>query len=145
MREDSADSCPSTWTGRQGTAVLPSPTSLCLQSNPNPDHVKPRGESSEHFSHGILSFPTHVSGTKKPTKQSHIKPNPDLHVKSWCVIKIHRLLKENVYWTNLTSVLENFKSPRNRAEKSLSCVPEKNPNHRKPVSHRLQILIKLLY
>lgn len=126
-------SCPSPWRGRQGTAVLPSHTRLCSQCPLR--HVKPQTQSRGHFSHRLLSFPARFGYKKNPTKQTHIKPNSDLHVKSWCVVKIHRLLKENVYWTNLTSVLENFKS--------LSCVPERNPNHRKPVSHGLQLLRKL--
>lgn len=136
-------SCP-TWKGRQGTAVPPSHTRLsavsaCL------DMLNYKQKIVGTSATDSLIFPTRFRRKKTPTKQTHIKTNLDLHVKSWCIIKIRRLLKENVYSTNLTSVLENFKSPRNRAEKSLSCVPEKNPNHRKPVSHGLQLLRKLEY
>lgn len=93
--------------GKALQSFPPTPDSVCSQCLPR--HVKPQAESRGHFSHRLQVYQHMFQIQKTPTKQTHIKTNPDLHVKSWCIIKIHRILKENVYWTNLTSVLENFK------------------------------------
>lgn len=69
----------------------------------------------------------------------------DLHVKSWCIMKTCTLVKENLCWTNLISVFGNFKSPRNIAENSFMWILKKKKNHRKQVSHWLQLLRKLLH
>lgn len=143
MREDSSDKLPFYLEreARHCSPSLPHQTLSAVSACPDMLNHKQKVEGTSATESKFSN--TYFRYKKPPTKETHVKTDPDLHVKSWCIIKIHRILKENVYWTNLTSVLENFRSPRNKAEKNLLCVPEENPNHRKPVSHGLQLLRKL--
>lgn len=60
--------------GKALQSFPPAPASVCSQCPPR--HVKPRAESRGHFSHRLLSFPTHVSDTKKPNKTNPHKTQP---------------------------------------------------------------------
>lgn len=108
MREDSSDKLPF-YLEREAkhcSPSLPHQTLSAVSACPGMLNHKQKVEGTSATD---SKFTNTFQIQKTPTKQTHIKTNPDLHVKSWCIIKIHRILKENVYWTNLTSVLENFK------------------------------------
>lgn len=90
-----------------------------------------KGEEGTSSVTGYKFFDTHLVYKKN-----------GLHVKSWCIMKTCTLVKENLYWTNLISIFGNFRSPRNIAENSFIWVLKKN--HRKQVSHWLQLLREFL-
>lgn len=86
-REDWSDKLPFYLERRQGTAVPPSLPHWTVCSQCLPRHVKLQAENIGHFSHRLFNFSNTFQTQKTPTKQTHMKTNPDLHVKSWCIIK----------------------------------------------------------
>lgn len=82
MREDSTDKLPFCL-DREARHCSPSlPHHILSAVSAHPDMLDHEEKAEGTLATESLSFPTHVSDTKKPTKQTHIKPNPDLHVKS---------------------------------------------------------------